>query len=196
MGYFDDGLGLILSNSFDEKSGNKKQKQSTSDRIRSLVGNDIFCPKCGTENYFELEKNSIILDHFCKKCNVKLNVFWETYQDGYMPVENCEACEELTFNDQKFCISCGLTKAMIERLDEIGSDDYKPKRQKWFIIKKAETWNEKFFSGRSGKVRKLNPHHPKAYRNRILYILFYIMIVLLAAVAGVFSVIYPMFSNW
>ncbi len=190
-------MGKLLSNSFDEKSENEEKKESTSDQIRSLIGNDIFCPKCGAENYFESDKNSPLLDYFCKKCNVKLNVFWDTYHDGYMPAYYCEACKELSFNDQKFCISCGLTKAMIERLDEIGSDDYKPRRQKWFIIRDTETDWEKLTSGRKGKVRKINPHHPKARRNRILYNLFITIIILTVIAAAIMMIIYPIyFCNW
>lgn len=174
-----------MTNSFDEKAGNEKKKESTSDQIRSLTGNDIFCPKCGAENYFESDKNNSLLDYFCKKCNVKLNVFWDTYHDGYMTAYCCEACKELTFNDQKFCISCGLTKAIIKRQDEIMSGDYKPRRHKLFIAKDAETEWEKFMSGRNGKVTGVNPKHPHARKIKIILIICFIMLIPLIIAAAI-----------
>ncbi|MBK5112414.1 MAG: hypothetical protein KGD59_06845 [Candidatus Heimdallarchaeota archaeon] len=102
-----------------------------------------------------------------------------------MPVENCVACKELTFKDQKYCISCGLTKAVIEKLDEIESGDYKPRRQKLFITRDAETEWEKFSSGRNGKVRGINPKHPHARKAKIILIICAIIIMPLAVVLAI-----------
>ena len=129
-------MGLKITKSIDEKLEGEEEKDFKNKQLRSLIGNEIYCPKCGTENYFEPSKDKMITEHHCKKCKVNLSIFWDTHQDGFMPIEHCEACEELTFKDLKHCISCGLTKAVIKRLDEIESGKYKPKRHKWFITKK------------------------------------------------------------
>jgi hypothetical protein len=161
-----------------------------SKELLSLTGKEVFCPKCGTENYFESQEEESKTDFYCKKCNVKMNIFWKTYLDGFMPVEQCEACSELTFKDQIYCVSCGLTKAVIERLDDIESGTYKPKRHKWFILEEVDALDRACFYP-SGKRRKLNPHHPKARRNRILTNLGIIIIILIVVAAGFAAVYIP-----
>ncbi len=195
MNYFM-GREEILTNSFNEKFEDEDKKELTSKQLRNLIGNEIYCPKCGAENYFEESGEETETDYFCKDCKVKLNVYWKAYLDGFMQIKQCEACKGLTFKDQKYCISCGLTKAVIERLDEIESGKYKPKRHKWFITIEVDALDRACFYP-SGKRRIINPHHPKARRNRILFYSCITILILSFIAFGIMIIIYPIyFCNW
>lgn len=86
-----------------------------SSELRSLTTSYVFCPKCGKKNTFELSNSGSQLVYFCSRCSAKLNAFWESHQDGEMIIVNCKSCQQLTFKDLKYCISCGSQQKAVVR---------------------------------------------------------------------------------
>ncbi|MGC9780669.1 MAG: hypothetical protein HZR80_15610 [Candidatus Heimdallarchaeota archaeon] len=76
-------------------------------RLRELTDDFVFCPKCGTKNSFEIRQTEIKLKHFCKRCSARLNDFWDKFYDGKLTDACCKACQQPTFEEHKYCISCG-----------------------------------------------------------------------------------------
>ena len=87
-------------------------------QLRSLTDNFVFCPKCGMENSFKLSKEGKKLIYFCKKCKSILNNYWDGYTKKQYSVTNCSTCQQPTFKDLKYCISCGS----IQRITAIHSE--------------------------------------------------------------------------
>ncbi len=66
-------MGLLLSNSLDEKS--EKIEESTSKQLLSLTGNGVFCPKCRANNKFELIPDDVDVSYLCWNCISDLSVY-------------------------------------------------------------------------------------------------------------------------
>jgi len=96
-----------LSYSFDDESEIEKKEESINQLLRSLTDDFVFCPKCGHRNTFELSETGTQLVYFCKRCSAKLNVYWDSYQNGEIVIANCKSCQQVTFKELKYCISCG-----------------------------------------------------------------------------------------
>lgn len=73
--------------------------------LRDFSSDFFFCPKCGSKNSF-IEQPSFTR-HFCRGCSIILDEFWEEYQTGNNPLTNCLSCHQLTFQKQRYCVSCG-----------------------------------------------------------------------------------------
>lgn len=78
--------------------------------IREITDGDVFCPKCGKRNNFSFGKPGETTNYYCAYCHGWLNYYWEEYQKGEITLNNCEACQQPTFDQEKFCISCGLVQ--------------------------------------------------------------------------------------
>ena len=81
--------------------------------IRSLTDDFIFCPKCGTRNLFRLGKSGTELNYFCERCSDKLNDYWEGAHTGQMEIDMCYTCQQSTFKELKYCVSCGSIQKLV-----------------------------------------------------------------------------------
>ncbi|NHJ33439.1 MAG: hypothetical protein FK732_11305 [Asgard group archaeon] len=75
-------------------------------QIRELTDEFVFCPKCGKKNVFsfgELESTN----YYCAFCQAWLNYYWSEYKQDKVSLKTCEACQQQTFVQGKFCITCG-----------------------------------------------------------------------------------------
>ena len=81
--------------------------------IPKLTGNIIYCPKCGSINTFEDDSMSLMKNCFCERCGVRINDFWDKYDEGELALINCEFCAKVTFLNQKFCIQCGAKQQKV-----------------------------------------------------------------------------------
>lgn len=82
-------------------------------QLRSLTASYVFCPKCGNKNVLDLSSSGSQLVYFCSRCSTKLNTFWDSYHEGEMIIANCRSCQQLTFKNLKYCISCGLQQRAV-----------------------------------------------------------------------------------
>jgi len=98
-----------LSYSFDKKSVDEEDEESKKELIilRDIPGEEIYCPNCGTKNFFKEDFAHLDNNYFCKQCKVRIIVFWEKYQKKQMSVVNCEVCNQITFAQPKYCMHCG-----------------------------------------------------------------------------------------
>ena len=83
--------------------------------LRSLTDDFVFCPKCGTKNQFRISSSGTELNYFCDRCSERLNDFWEEAYTGQLETVICEACQQPTFEEMKYCISCGSLQRMVAR---------------------------------------------------------------------------------
>ena len=81
--------------------------------LRSLTDSFVYCPKCGTKNTFKLSGSGKQLVYFCMRCSSKLNTYWDRHQIGEIMIANCKSCQQKTFKDLKYCISCGLQQRAV-----------------------------------------------------------------------------------
>jgi len=94
--------------SFDKKSNDKDDEgKEVPFTLRSITGEDIFCPNYGIMNFFEDDFATINRNYFCKNCSVRINVYWEKFAKKQMSVINCEICNQTTFALPKYCIYDG-----------------------------------------------------------------------------------------
>jgi len=84
-----------------------KEKELEEKQIRSLTDSIVFCPKCGSENFFV--DDPFITQYFCKKCQVKLTEIWDNYYEGKLTANKCPTCQQNTFENLRYCIACGKT---------------------------------------------------------------------------------------
>jgi predicted nucleic acid-binding Zn ribbon protein len=94
-----------LSYSFNDN----EQLAKKTDILRDIVGEIIFCPKCGTRNDFT-SVSSTQTSFFCQRCSTKISDYWESFRKGKMQITGCELCSQQTFVTHKYCISCGEIK--------------------------------------------------------------------------------------
>jgi len=127
-------MGRLLEEPFDGITPAKKDEFADEDQLQSLTDKFIFCPKCGYRNTFELSKTGTQLVYFCKRCSVKLNIYWDSYQNGEITIANCKSCQQVTFKELKYCISCGLQqkRVALKRSKEISKHIPKQKEGIWF----------------------------------------------------------------
>jgi len=100
-------VGYLLDDPFNDMTPAKVDEFEDSSQLRTLTASYIFCPKCGNKNAFSLSSSGSQLVYFCSRCSVKLNTFWDDYYEDEMIIANCRSCQQLTFKDLKYCISCG-----------------------------------------------------------------------------------------
>lgn len=83
----------------------KNDNYEISKDIPNLIGEVIYCPKCGVVNLFDqISTNQIC---FCERCETKLNDIWDKFQEGKIDAKICDSCKKTTFSLQKYCIVCG-----------------------------------------------------------------------------------------
>jgi len=100
MGLISDGEFLLVTEKYNPVIFVQKISE-----FRDLLADFVFCPKCGTKNSFI--DNPFATRHFCVRCSVILDKFWEDYLNGITTPSNCIICNQLTFQKLKYCISCG-----------------------------------------------------------------------------------------
>jgi len=100
MGLISDGEFLLIPEKYDPVIFVQQKSE-----LRDLLADFIFCPKCGTKNSFI--DNPFATRHFCVRCSVILDKFWEDYLNGNAIPSNCKICHQLTFQKLKYCTSCG-----------------------------------------------------------------------------------------
>ena len=81
--------------------------------FRSLTDGYVFCPKCGTKNQFRLSSSSTELNYFCERCSEKLNDYWEGVYTGQIEIALCNTCQQSTFKELKYCVSCGSIQRLV-----------------------------------------------------------------------------------
>jgi len=115
------GLGLLLEDPFDGMTPAKKDIFEDISQLRSLTDSFVFCPKCGKRNTYELSRSGAQLIYFCKRCSAKLNAYWDSHQNGEMTTSFCRSCQQPTFKDLKYCITCGSQQkeVVVKRSGEI-----------------------------------------------------------------------------
>lgn len=84
-------------------------------QVRSLTDDFVFCPKCGTKNIFKLSRTGTQLNYFCERCSEKLNDYWEGAFTGQLSIAMCKACQQSTFEELKYCVSCGSIQRRVAR---------------------------------------------------------------------------------
>lgn len=159
-----------MSFSFDKNNENEEKKVQYQKQLCNLTGNTIFCPKCGVRNYFEIKDSS---DYLCTNCSSKLNVYWDTYVQGYLMIDYCPYCKELTFKDLEFCISCGLSKLDKNKRPIIHQEPL-------FITIKSDTLYEYLNQGKYYKV--LNPKHHKAKKIKLFALICFLSWIVLSII--------------
>lgn len=90
-------------------------------QIPSLTEDIVYCPKCGTINSFKKSKSGRLLNHFCSRCGLRMNDFWDGYLEGHIKQTRCNVCKQTTFDGSFYCIACGAKqeKAYRERTEKI-----------------------------------------------------------------------------
>ncbi|NHJ32674.1 MAG: hypothetical protein FK732_07420 [Asgard group archaeon] len=83
--------------------------------LRNLTDDFVFCPKCGTRNVFKLSRAGTELKYFCERCNERLNDYWEGAQSEQLSIAECKSCLQPTFEELKYCISCGSIQRKVAR---------------------------------------------------------------------------------
>lgn len=109
-----------------------------------------------------------MLNYFCKICSVRLNDYWEDFQNDQIALISCVNCLQQTFDGLEYCISCGLPKSIIKATKEVIPDSSFLDRihsDEPFFEYESKTAAEKFILGK--KYKKLNPNHPKAKTRKI-----------------------------
>ncbi|MGC9781453.1 MAG: hypothetical protein HZR80_19580 [Candidatus Heimdallarchaeota archaeon] len=101
---FDDTIDL------DEEIEYKKENQ-----LRSLTDDFVFCPKCGKKNSFTLSKTGSELKYFCERCSERLNDIWNEFYKELISIVNCKTCKQPTFDEYKYCTSCGSLQKKVAR---------------------------------------------------------------------------------
>ncbi|MHA1124319.1 MAG: hypothetical protein ACTSO7_09415 [Candidatus Heimdallarchaeota archaeon] len=86
---------------------NISENESELLEILQINVDKIFCPNCGLENFPKNEPTTNTTVYFCKRCNLKLNDFWEKYDNKKLKLMTCKSCEKKTFRMQGYCINCG-----------------------------------------------------------------------------------------
>jgi hypothetical protein len=75
--------------------------------LREITGGIFYCPSCGSMNDFSTNKE--LLNHFCEKCDRRLNDYWERFHQNKLTIQECQGCNEFTFSNCGHCINCGCT---------------------------------------------------------------------------------------
>lgn len=83
--------------------------------LREITSETVFCPKCGADNIFKLSKEGKKLTYFCRRCSTILNNFWNGYAKGQYGLANCTTCQQSSFSDLRYCISCGSHMRRVSR---------------------------------------------------------------------------------
>jgi len=112
-----------LEDPFNGMTPAKRDELEYDSLLRSLTASHIFCPKCGHRNIFKLSNTGTQLVYFCKRCSAKLNAYWDSYQNGEIAIAYCKVCLQVTFEELKYCISCGMQReaVAVKRSQEISS---------------------------------------------------------------------------
>ena len=109
-----------------QKKGDFEEEEIFADlpKIPSLTEDIVYCPKCGAINSFKKSKSGRLLNHFCKRCGLRMNDFWDGYLEGHIKQAICESCQQTTFEGSIYCIACGAKqeKAYRERADKISDE--------------------------------------------------------------------------
>ena len=45
--------------------------------------------------------------YFCPRCSSNLNNIWDKFYEGQLTDIPCKSCQQPTFEEHKYCISCG-----------------------------------------------------------------------------------------
>ncbi len=83
--------------------------------LREITGETVFCPKCGADNIFKLSKEGKKLTYFCRRCSTVLNNFWNGYTRGQYSLAKCTTCQQSSFSELRYCISCGSHLRKVSR---------------------------------------------------------------------------------
>ena len=116
---------------FQKKSDFEEEELlADSPQIPSLTDDIVYCPKCGTINSFKKSKSGRLLIHFCSRCSLRMNDYWDAYLEGHSRLIRCKKCGQSTFEESMCCVSCGEKQEEIfsKRASEISSarGDFEP----------------------------------------------------------------------
>jgi len=107
---------MAVSYTFDPSiEDEEKLTEQSISPLLSLTDNNIHCPKCGTINSFKNDPVGTRLNYFCERCSVKLNDYWDAFQNGKNKLIKCKSCKELTFDGTKYCVFCGSIDRVVAR---------------------------------------------------------------------------------
>jgi len=113
-----------LPGTFQRKTDFEEENQFTEyPQIVSLTDDIVYCPKCGTINSFNKSKSGRLLNHFCNRCSLRMNDFWDAYLEGHSRLFRCKKCGQSTFDESIYCVSCGEKQEEVynKRASEISS---------------------------------------------------------------------------
>lgn len=122
-----------MEDPFEGMTPAKKDEFEDIYRLRNLTDSFVFCPKCGKRNIFKLSSEGKEFIYFCKRCSAKLNAYWDSHQNGEMVIANCRSCQQPTFKELKYCITCGSQQLAVARkrsreiskhIPDSGTDDF------------------------------------------------------------------------
>jgi len=174
--------GKLLSYSFGKTGEDEEKETLTPKQLRNLTDSYVFCPKCGANNNFELSKKGTLLNYFCKICGTRLNDYWEDFQNNLITVIDCVNCKQYTFEESKFCISCGLPKWAFQVSKKTVSESSsfgKESEEGLFIYKRSKTTAEKVL-GLGGL--QVNPKHRDAGKMKTILCIGSIFLMIIAVV--------------
>lgn len=75
--------------------------------FRKITDDFVFCPKCGKKNSFSFGVSGEEPEYYCAYCHNWLNYYWKEYQHGKLLLVICDKCMQNTFDQEKYCITCG-----------------------------------------------------------------------------------------
>lgn len=104
MGLYTDGECLFCPSHPDAQLLLSKKEEIP---FRKITDDFVFCPKCGKKNTFSFGEPNEETNYYCAYCQCWLNFYWTEYIHGKTSLDTCEACQQQTFTQGKFCISCG-----------------------------------------------------------------------------------------